>query len=216
MTAAEPYFDMHSHTQSEIEFYNRLSLPGSQFMNNTQTRTFTIEGPLTERMQRDAVSPEHGVKSHFQGYFSPQDMHIEYTKTRPGIPDRYRITLTGSAYERMSAAEAASAEFDHSGVKPLYLRTVMLANAYNCIVRPDYTISEEGETAVIHGPISHRTGQKMDAYLAERFGKDGLDVTFSPAEDPQHFTAHLTGAAYTAFKTAQAAHQAIKTTAIGH
>lgn len=226
MTVTEPYFDMHSDTQRQLEAYQFATQSGFIIAKDPASRRITVSGLVTDRMQHDAVSTKNGVEDAFRNHFAPiqgqqnpDDITVSITDTPRGRPDSFHATLTGKAYDDFIAGEAAEHEYGTLERKPEFLRTVMLRHAYDRINKPDYTLTElpglNGGTITISGPVNPRIQCGMKTHFAELFGSEGLEVDYT-RHAPQHFTARFTGAAYTRLKAAQAAHEAVEPAAIGH
>lgn len=104
------------------------------------------------------------------------------------------------------------------GIK--YFGTVSepLVEAYTTVNKPSYMWNDVPgrKQVILHGPIDHTIGETMQAHFAKHFGESGLSVEYSPAHDPQHFTARFNGAAYEKLMAAQTAYEAKHPVAIGH
>lgn len=213
MPAQEPLFDMHSNTQRQYEAYRFASQPGYMRANDATRRILTISG-LTAR-----DGAQEALETAFGQHFAARDMQVTITpNANPALPVHFHVTLTGNAYGDVMAGEAAEHEIEASGRKPQFLRDVMLRSAYSTINQPQFTLDEQpgNQAVVITGPVHARSGHSFGSLLTDRFGSDGLSVTYTPQENPQHFTARFTGTAYENFKAAQAAHEAANPVAIGH
>lgn len=93
-----------------------------------------------------------------------------------------------------------------------------LVKAYETINKPQYMWNDlpGRKLVILHGPIDHHITEGMQAHFAKHFGESGLSVEYSPAHDPQHFTARFSGAAYEKLMAAQTAYEAKYPNAIGH
>jgi len=105
---------MCSNTVREINAWKFLNQVGFSIAKDPVTNTITVTGPVTGRMAHDAISPEFGVTNQFMGHFGSEGLKVELIENRPGKPDDFKVTLTGTAYNRAVEAEHSYMEHEAS------------------------------------------------------------------------------------------------------